>query len=103
MPAEPLRRAAAGAADLALCGAAGRALGLGGGGRLALAFVYHAASWKLAGSTLAGLALGARVVSVDGRPVSWGQALLRALAAPAAPLARRAVHDQLAGTEVVRR
>jgi len=34
--------------------------------------------------------------------VSLGQAVLRLLALPAAVVTRRAVHDDLAGTEVIR-
>ena len=102
VPAEPWRRLAAGSADLALCAAAGRLLRLRPGTALALACLVQAACWTAAGRTPAGALLGLRVVSVDGLPVEAGQSLLRALAAPAALVCRRAAHDELAATEVVR-
>jgi uncharacterized RDD family membrane protein YckC len=44
---------------------------------------------------------GQRVVSVDGSRVSAGQALVRLLALPLVALRLRAVHDEIAGTEVI--
>jgi uncharacterized RDD family membrane protein YckC len=42
-----------------------------------------------------------RVVSVDGSKVSPSQSLVRMLALPFAAMRLRAVHDQIAGTEVI--
>jgi hypothetical protein len=100
VPAEPGARLAAGALDLALVWAGTRLLPRRL--RAAAALAYVAGGWALAGRTLGARALGLRLVSIDGSPVSPGQALLRLVAAPAALVARRAVHDELAGTEVVR-
>jgi hypothetical protein len=41
------------------------------------------------------------VVSVDGSRVTAGQALIRLIALPLAVLRVRAVHDEIAGTEVI--
>jgi hypothetical protein len=41
------------------------------------------------------------VVSVDGSRVSAGQALIRLFALPVAALRMRAVHDEIAATEVI--
>lgn len=100
VPAEPTSRLAAAAVDGAVLWAGTRLLPR----RLrALAAAgYLAGGWALTGQTLGGRVLGVRVVSVDGSSVSPGQALLRLLATPAVLFARRAVHDELAGTDVVR-
>jgi len=103
VPAAPTRRIAAGAIDAGLCAAA--ALTAGRGRRLAafagLAIGYHVACWSSSGRTVGGLIAGQRVVSVDGSRVSIGQSLVRLLALPIAALRLRAVHDELASTEVV--
>jgi uncharacterized RDD family membrane protein YckC len=62
---------------------------------------YHVACWSTSGRTVGGLLTRQRVVSVDGSRVSIGQALIRLLTLPLAALRVRAVHDELAGTEVV--
>ena len=98
-PAAPLARVVAGAVDAGLC----LALARGRPARaLAIAAAYHLACWTLPGATLGGLLLGQRVVAVDGSPVTPGQAIIRLLVLPVALLRMRAVHDELAGTEVVR-
>ena len=103
VPAAPPRRIVAGAIDAGLCAAV--ALTVGRGRRLAafagLAIGYHVACWSSSGRTVGGLIAGQRVVSVDGSRVSIGQSLVRLLALPIAALRLRAVHDELAGTEVV--
>ena len=103
VPAAPTRRIAAGAIDAGLCAAV--ALTAGRGRRLAafagIAIGYHVACWSSSGRTVGGLIAGQRVVSVDGSRVSIGQSLVRLLALPVAALRLRAVHDEIAGTEVV--
>jgi len=103
VPAAPTRRVAAGAIDAGLCAAV--ALTAGKGRRLAafagIAIAYHVACWSSSGRTIGGVIAGQRVVSVDGSRVSIGQALVRLVALPVAALRLRAVHDEIAGTEVV--
>ena len=102
VPAAPVQRLAAAAADLALCAGLAallprrRLLALG-----PLAAAYHLAFWAAAGSTPGGRLLGQRVVSVDGMPLSPAQAGLRLLALPLGVRRLRALHDELAGTEVI--
>jgi uncharacterized RDD family membrane protein YckC len=67
----------------------------------AVAAGYHVACWTISGRTLGGIVTGQRVVSVDGSPVTAGQALVRLLALPLAAFRFRAVHDEIAGTEVI--
>jgi hypothetical protein len=98
-PATPGARLAAGAIDAAVC------LVLAGGRwrrALPLAVGYHLACWSFGGLTIGGLLLGQRVAAVDGRAVSPGQALLRLATLPLALVRLRAVHDEVAGTDVVR-
>jgi len=99
-PAPPSTRLAAGVIDALLCLAAAR----GRPARAALiASAYHVAGWSLLGGlTAGGLLFGQRVVAVDGTPLTPGQALLRLAVLPASLLRLRAVHDEVAGTEVVR-
>jgi hypothetical protein len=103
VPVAPTRRVAAAAIDIGLFAlvalAAGKRRRL-----LALAAIgagYHVACWSISGRTVGGLVLGQRVVSVDGSRVSTGQALVRLLALPTAAFRMRALHDEIAGTEVV--
>jgi RDD family protein len=100
VPAEPAARVASAAIDAAVVWAGSRLLPRRF--RPVAAAAYFAIGWSLTGRTLGERALGLRVVSVDGSAVTPGQALLRLLAAPAALVARRAVHDELTGTEVIR-
>ena len=99
-PAPPANRIAAGALDALLCLVAAR----GRPARAALiATAYHVGGWSLLGGlTVGGLLFGQRVVALDGTPLTPGQALLRFAALPAALFRLRAVHDEVAGTEVVR-
>jgi len=103
VPAAPTRRIAAGAMDVGLC--AGLALLAGRRRRVAafagLAIGYHVACWSSSGRTVGGLIAGQRVVAVDGSRVSVGQSLVRLLALPVAALRLRAVHDEIASTEVI--
>jgi RDD family len=99
VPAAPAARLAAGAVDAALCFGLAR---FRPRRALLIAAVYHVACWRLTGVTLGGLLLGQRVVAVDGTRPTLGQALLRLAAVPAAAVRLRALHDEVAGTEVVR-
>jgi hypothetical protein len=98
-PATPAARLAAGAVDAAVCLALAR-----GRPRRALfvAVAYHVACWSFGGLTAGGLLLGQRVVAIDGGPVTPGQALLRLAMLPLSLLRLRAIHDEIAGTDVVR-
>jgi hypothetical protein len=98
-PATPAARLTAGAIDAAVC------LALAGGRRRRAVFVavaYHIACWSFGGLTAGGLLLGQRVVAIDGGPVTPGQALLRLVTLPLSLVRLRAVHDEIAGTDVVR-
>lgn len=103
MPAPATRRAAAAAIDIGLCAAA--AMIVGRRRRLVtfagIAIGYHIACWTLSGRTIGGSLLRQRVVSVDGSRLSAGQGIVRLLALPLAALRMRAVHDEVAGTEVI--
>jgi RDD family len=103
VPVPPARRAAGAAIDIGLFAVV--ALAAGRRRRLAalavIAAGYHVACWSISGRTAGGMITGQRVVSVDGSRVSPGQALIRLLALPMAALRMRAVHDEIAGTEVV--
>jgi hypothetical protein len=103
VPVAPTRRAAAAAIDIGLfvlvalvAGRRRRLAALAG-----IAAGYHVACWSISGRTVGGMITGQRVVSVDGSRVSAGQAVIRLLALPLAALRLRAVHDEIAGTEVV--
>jgi uncharacterized RDD family membrane protein YckC len=76
---------------------------------------YGAAMWKLRGSTVGGIVFDLEVVRLDGRPVDWETAIVRALGCflslAVAGLgfiwiafdgANQAWHDKIAGTVVVR-
>jgi len=62
---------------------------------------YHIACWTISGRTIGGALTRQRVVAVDGSRVSVGQAVIRLLALPFAVARVRALHDEIAGTEVI--
>jgi hypothetical protein len=103
MPAAPTRRIAAGAIDVSICAAA--ALAAGKGRRLAalagITAAYHVACWSSSGRTLGGMIARQRVIAVDGSRLTIGQSLVRLLSLPLAAVRMRAVHDEIACTEVV--
>jgi hypothetical protein len=104
VPAEPARRLFAAAVDVVVCGALARAFARR---HRVVAFAgiaagYHPGCWVLGGRTIGGLLTGERVVAVDSAPLTLGQALLRLAHLPRALLHLRALHDEAAGTEVVR-
>jgi uncharacterized RDD family membrane protein YckC len=81
---------------------------------LALA-TYGAVMWKLRGSTIGGIVFDLRVVKLDGRPIDWETAIVRALGCflslavaglgffwIAFDHGKQAWHDKIAGTAVVR-
>jgi hypothetical protein len=102
VPAGPARRAAAAGIDLALC--AGLAMTLRRRRLLAfatLAATYHLGFWATTGRTPGARLLGLRLVALDGSPPTPIQAVVRLLALPLGARRLRALHDDLAGTEVI--
>ena len=97
-PATPVARLAAGAIDAGVCFVIA-------GGRprrfLPVAIAYHVACWTFGGLTAGGLLFRQRVVAVDGGPLTPGQALLRLATLPLSLLRLRAIHDEVAATDVV--
>jgi uncharacterized RDD family membrane protein YckC len=82
---------------------------------LVLLAIYGAMMWKLRGSTIGGMVFDLQVVRLDGRPIDWETAIVRALGCflsmAVAGLgffwiafddAKQAWHDKIAGTVVVR-
>jgi hypothetical protein len=68
---------------------------------LAIAAAYHIACWSVTGRTLGGLVMRQRVVAVDGSRLTPTQSVLRLAAMPLSWFTGRAVHDELASTEVI--
>jgi hypothetical protein len=103
VPAEPTKRIAAAAIDLALCAALAAVIGRRRRlpALLGIATAYHVACWSISGRTLGGTVLGLRVVAIDGSRATVGQALVRLAALPISGLRLRAMHDEAAGTDVV--
>ena len=103
VPAPPASRVAAAAIDLGICAAVAAVAGKRH--RLAafagIAAGYHVACWSISGRTIGGIIVRQRVVAVDGSRVAVGQAAIRLVTLPLAALRFRAVHDEIAGTEVV--
>jgi uncharacterized RDD family membrane protein YckC len=76
---------------------------------------YFVGCWAVMGQTPGKIAMGIKVISVDGSPVSWGKAILRYIGyLISSPLAlgfiwvaydakRQGWHDKIAGTYVVRK
>lgn len=76
---------------------------------------YHVILWATKGTTVGGMVVGLRIVREDGQPLTWGVALVRAVAAIFSALVlflgffwagwsreKRAWHDRFAGTIVVK-
>lgn len=103
VPSEPAKRIAAAAIDFGLCAALAVAAGRRRRLRvlLGIAAGYHVACWSLSGRTVGGLLMRQRVVAVDGSRPSAGQAVVRLLALPLSAVRLRAIHDDIAGTDVV--
>jgi hypothetical protein len=103
VPAEPSMRLVSAAIDGAVCTLLAMTLARRRRLRawIGITAGYHVASWAIAGRTLGGAVTRQRVVAVDGSRPSVGQAVLRLLALPLALARMRAVHDEIAGTDVV--
>ncbi len=103
VPADVSGRLAGGAVDVAVCGAL--TLLLARRRRLrafaAITAGYHVAAWSVSGRTIGGALLRQRVVAIDGSRVTPIQAMLRLIALPFAALRFRAIHDEVAATDVV--
>jgi hypothetical protein len=103
VPADVSRRLAAGTIDVAICGAL--AVALARRRRLrafaAISAGYHVAAWSVSGRTVGGALMRQRVVAIDGSRVTPVQAVLRLIALPFAALRLRAIHDEVAATDVV--
>jgi uncharacterized RDD family membrane protein YckC len=82
---------------------------------LLLLAAYGAVMWKLRGSTIGGIVFDLQVVRLDGRPIDWETAIVRALGCflslavgglgffwIAFDHGKQAWHDKIAGTAVVR-
>jgi hypothetical protein len=103
VPADVSARLAAGAIDVAVC--AGIALVIARRRRIqamvAIAAGYHIAAWAVSGRTVGGAIMKQRVVSIDGSPPSFVQAALRFATLPLAAFRLRALHDEMASTDVI--
>jgi len=101
--------------DFILVGIMCSIVGLHTHGVLLLLATYGAVMWKLRGTTIGGIVCSLRVVRLDGRPIDWPTAIVRALgcflSAAVAGLGfiwvvfdpeRQSWHDKIAGTVVVR-
>jgi len=103
VPADVSGRLAAGLIDAGIC--AGIALTVARRRRfralLAIAAAYHIAGWAVSGRTVGGAIMRQRVVSVDGSRPSLGQATLRFVTLPLAAIRLRALHDDVASTDVI--
>jgi uncharacterized RDD family membrane protein YckC len=84
-------------------------------GTLLILAAYAAIMWKLRGTTVGGIVFDLQVVRLDGRPIDWGTAIVRALACflslvvlglgflwIAIDPEHQAWHDKIAATVVVR-
>ena len=69
---------------------------------LGIAAAYHVTCWSASGRTLGGLVMRQRVVAVDGSRPTIGQSVVRLLALPIGWARGRPVHDEAAGTTVVK-
>jgi hypothetical protein len=103
VPAQPAKRLAAAAIDMALCAAVTTAIARRP--RLPVLLgataAYHVACWSLSGRTLGGLAMNQQLVAIDGSRATVGQAVVRLLALPLAVVRLRAAHDDIACTDVI--
>jgi hypothetical protein len=103
VPADVSSRIAAGAIDVALCGALTLIVARRRRVRAFAAITagYHVAAWSVSGRTVGGALMRQRVVAVDGSPLTVAQSVLRLVALPFAALRFRAVQDEVAATDVV--
>ena len=103
VPADVSGRLAAGAIDATICGALALVLARRRRVRafVAIAAGYHVAAWTVSGRTIGGALMRQRVVAIDGSSITLVQALLRLIALPFALFRFRAVHDEVAATDVI--
>jgi hypothetical protein len=103
VPADVSSRLAAGAIDAGICAAIALAVARRRRFRalLAIAAGYHVAAWTVSGRTIGAAVMRQRVVSIDGSRPSIAQAALRFATLPLAAFRLRAVHDEIAGTDVI--
>ncbi|HWH71771.1 MAG TPA: RDD family protein, partial [Candidatus Sulfotelmatobacter sp.] len=107
-------RMGAGFLDLVLVSLLGSLLG-GPRWGLLVALAYFAGMWTWKGTTIGGIVLGLKVVRLEGQPVSFAVALVRALTAAFSVVVlflgflwiiwdedKQAWHDKIAGTVVLR-
>jgi len=101
--------------DIVLIGFALNLIGHDGhSSMLLLLAAYGAIMWKLRGTTVGGIICHLRVVRIDGQPLNWETAILRALGCFLSLVAaglgffwiafdreRQGWHDKIAGTVVV--
>jgi uncharacterized RDD family membrane protein YckC len=99
---ESKERIQAAAVDVAFCFKLARLFGRKPRLLLGITAGYHIVCWSTSGQTLGGMVLKQRVLAVDGSPVSPLQAAVRLAALPLSWILRRPVHDEFAGTEVIR-
>lgn len=94
----------AAAVDVAFCLTLARVFGRRKRARvlLGIAVGYHVACWSISGRTLGGMAVHQRVVALDGSRLTPLQSVARLAALPLSWVFRRPVHDEFAGTHVVR-
>jgi len=103
VPADPIRRGLAASIDIGLCAAVALAVARRRPfvAMLGITAGYHLTSWATSGRTVGGFVMRQRLVAVDGSKPSWFQAALRMLALPLAAVKLRAIHDELAATDVI--
>jgi uncharacterized RDD family membrane protein YckC len=101
--------------DVLLVGFAMSLLHPFGNFHIAVLAIYGAVMWKLRGTTVGGIVFDLHVVRLDGRPIDWETAIVRALGCflslfvvflgfiwIAFDYNSQAWHDKIAGTVVVR-
>lgn len=101
--------------DLVLVGIVMSMLPTPGSTELIVLAAYGAVMWKLKGTTVGGIICGLKVVRLDGRPIDWPTAVVRALSCflslAVAGLGfiwvifdeqKQSWHDKIAGTTIVR-
>ena len=103
VPADVSSRFVAGAIDAGVCGALTLAVARRRrvGAFAAVVAGYHIAAWSVSGRTIGGALMRQRVVSVDGSKLTPVQAMLRLIALPFSAVRLRAIHDEVAATDVV--
>jgi hypothetical protein len=104
IPAVAPERFQAAAVDVAFCLTLARVFGRRRRVRVLLGITvgYHVACWSISGQTLGGMVMRERVVAVDGSRLTLLQSIARLAALPVSWVLGRPVHDEFAGTVVVK-